>query len=67
MRWFVRLVTPPGGGVLDPFLGSATTGMACALEGHQFIGIEREADYLPIAEGRIQAVMKQPSLFEVGA
>ena len=63
MRWLVRLVTPPGGVVLDPFLGSATTGMACALEGFAFIGIEREDEYLQLAECRIRDVLLQPSLF----
>ncbi len=53
MRWLVRLVTPVGGVVLDPFLGSGTTGMACQFEGRDFIGIEREADYIGIAERRI--------------
>lgn len=53
MRWLVRLVTPPGGTVLDPFLGSGTTGAAAALEGFDFIGIEREAEYVAIAEARI--------------
>ena len=56
MRWLVRLVTPPGGTVLDCFMGSGTTGMACRLEQREFIGIEREADYIPIAERRIAAV-----------
>jgi len=53
MRWLVRLVTPPGGTVLDPFTGSGTTGIAAGLEGFDFIGIEREAEYLAIAEARI--------------
>lgn len=53
MRWLVRLVTPPGGTVLDPFTGSGTTGIAAGLEGFGFIGIEREAEYLAIAEARI--------------
>jgi site-specific DNA-methyltransferase (adenine-specific) len=52
MRWLVRLVTPPGGTVLDPFTGSGTTGAAAALEGFDFIGIEREAEYAAIAEAR---------------
>jgi DNA modification methylase len=56
MRWLVRLVTPPNGVVLDPFMGSGTTGMACRYEHRQFIGIEREADYIAIAERRIAAV-----------
>jgi hypothetical protein len=53
MRWLVRLVTPPGGTVLDPFLGSGTTGCAAVLEGFRFIGIEREETYVKIAEARI--------------
>lgn len=53
MRWLVRLVTPPGGIVLDPFAGSGSTGCAAALEGVEFIGIEREAEYVEIAERRI--------------
>jgi DNA modification methylase len=53
MRWLVRLVTPPGGMVLDPFAGSGTTGIAAALEGHPFTLIEREAAYLPIITARI--------------
>jgi site-specific DNA-methyltransferase (adenine-specific) len=50
MRWLVRLITPPGGVVLDPFLGSGTTGMACRLEQLPFVGIERDAEYLPLAD-----------------
>jgi DNA modification methylase len=53
MRWLCRLVTPPGGLVLDPFTGSGTTGCAAALEGFGFVGIEREAEYVAIAERRI--------------
>lgn len=54
MRWLVRLVTPVGGTVLDPFMGSGSTGKAAMLEGFQFIGCELTADYLPIAIARIQ-------------
>ena len=54
MRWLVRLVTPPGGLVLDPFAGSGTTGLACKAEGFRFLGIEREAQYVEIAEKRMQ-------------
>jgi site-specific DNA-methyltransferase (adenine-specific) len=57
MRWLVRLVTPAGGTVLDPFAGSGTTGMACAFEGFEFIGIEREAEYVAIAERRVASVL----------
>jgi DNA modification methylase len=53
MAYLVRLVTPPNGTILDPFLGSGTTGCAAALEGFDFIGIEREPDYIAIAEARI--------------
>ena len=55
MRWLVRLVTPPGGVVLDPFMGSGSTGKAAVLEGMRFMGIEREAEYLEIARRRIDA------------
>jgi site-specific DNA-methyltransferase (adenine-specific) len=53
MRWLVRLVTPPGGTVLEPFAGSGTTAEACILEGLKCIAIEREADYLPLIVQRI--------------
>lgn len=53
MRWLIRLLTPPGGLVLDPFAGSGSTGAAAMLEGARFLGIEREADYIPIARTRI--------------
>jgi site-specific DNA-methyltransferase (adenine-specific) len=53
MRWLVRLVTPPGGTVLEPFAGSGTTVEACIVEGFHCIAIEREADYLPLIEARI--------------
>jgi hypothetical protein len=53
MRWLVRLVTPPGGLVLDPFAGSGTTGCAAVLEGFDFVGIEREPEYVEIAKARI--------------
>lgn len=56
MRWLVRLVTPINGTVLDPFMGSGTTGMACVAEQRRFIGIEREAAYMEIAKARIMGV-----------
>jgi site-specific DNA-methyltransferase (adenine-specific) len=55
MRYLCRLVTPPGGTVLDPFMGSGSTGKAAVLEGLNFIGIEREAEYVEIAKARIAA------------
>ena len=65
MRYLCRLVTPSGGVVLDPFMGSGSTGKAAMLEGLEFIGIEREAAYHAIAEsriGRAAAAGYQPSL-----
>lgn len=59
MRYLVRLVTPPGGVVLDPFMGSGSTGKAAILEGFNFIGIEREAEYVKIAQARISAVQSK--------
>jgi hypothetical protein len=54
MRWLCRLITPPGGVVLDPFAGSGTTLVAATLEGFDTVGVEAEADYLPIIEGRVR-------------
>lgn len=53
MRWLVTLVTPPGGTVLEPFAGSGTTVEACILEGFHCIAIEREAEYIPLIQARI--------------
>ncbi|HEX5852649.1 MAG TPA: site-specific DNA-methyltransferase [Solirubrobacteraceae bacterium] len=53
MRWLVALVTPPGGVVLDPFTGSATTGIAAIMEDRPFLGVEREARYIDIACARL--------------
>lgn len=53
MRWLVRLVTPPGGLVLEPFAGSGTTAEACIHEHMRCIAIEREADYLPLIVARL--------------
>lgn len=55
MAYLCRLVTPPGGVVLDPFMGSGSTGKAAVREGFDFIGIEREAEYVEIAKSRIFA------------
>ena len=55
MEWLVTLVTPPGGVVLDPFMGSGTTGVAAVRKGFRFVGIEREDEYLAIARARIEA------------
>ncbi len=53
MRYLVRLVTPKNGTVLDPFMGSGSTGKACMLEGFNFVGIEMSEEYLEIAKKRI--------------
>lgn len=53
MRWLIRMITPPGGLVLDPFCGSGSTGVAAVLEGSRFIGVELNADYAEVARGRI--------------
>jgi DNA modification methylase len=60
MRYLCRLVTPPGGTVLDPFMGSGSTGKAALLEGFDFIGIEMDYEYYKIAHARIHAI--QPTL-----
>ena len=68
MRYLCRLVTPPGGIVLDPFMGSGSTGIAALQEDFNFIGIEREPEYLEIARRRItaaQAGVKQLPLLAV--
>jgi DNA modification methylase len=54
MQYLIRLVTPPNGIVLDPFCGSGTTGVACKLEGFQFVGMEQDPEYAKIAEARIK-------------
>jgi len=55
MRYLVKMVTPVGGTVLDPFNGSGTTGIAAKLENFDYIGIEREEEYVKISEARIAA------------
>ena len=59
MRYLCRLVTRPGGLVLDPFVGSGSTGRGAVLEGFRFVGIEREAEYVEIARARIDAAIRQ--------
>jgi hypothetical protein len=56
MSYLINLVTPPGGIVLDPFMGSGSTGVAAIKEGFQFIGCELNPEYLEIAKNRIEAV-----------
>lgn len=59
MQYLCRLVTPPNGIILDPFMGSGSTGKAAMYEGFRFIGIEREAEYIEIARARIEYARKQ--------
>lgn len=59
MRYLVKLVTPPGGTVLEPFAGSGTTLEACLIEGFQVIGIELTEDYLPLITQRISKPIEQ--------
>lgn len=65
MRYLCRLITPPGGTVLAPFMGSGSTGRGAISEGFRFIGIELDPAYARIAEARIRAV--QPGMSFVGA
>ena len=62
MRHLVRLVTPTGGTVLDPFLGSGSTGLAAEMEGFEWVGIEREAEYVAIAEARLNGTQRGMAL-----
>ena len=62
MRWLTRLVSRPGDTILDPFTGSGTTGVACIEEGRDFIGIERESEYVEISRRRIAAASSQERL-----
>ena len=73
MRYLVRLVTPPNGVVLDPFLGSGTTAVAAILEGFEWVGCEMTEDYWPIIEARVEWAQNErntekatPTLFERG-
>ena len=61
MQYLVRLVTPPNGIVLDPFMGSGSTGKACAYEGFDFIGIDQSAEYVEIARARIDFALADKS------
>lgn len=54
MRWLVRLVCPQGGTVLDPFMGSGSTGVACIQEGMRFVGIDKDKHYCDVADQRMR-------------
>ena len=61
--YLIRLVTPPGGIVLDPFLGSGSSGMAAVNGGFGFIGMEKETDYFTLAQSRIRHSKGETGLF----
>ena len=63
MQYLTRLITPKGGTVLDPYMGSGTTGIACKKEGFEFIGVELDEDYFKIAKARIEKLEHQHELF----
>jgi site-specific DNA-methyltransferase (adenine-specific) len=63
MAWLIKLITPPGGTVLDPFMGSGSTGKAAVRLGRSFIGCELDADYYQIAARRIEAERAKHPLF----
>ena len=54
MTYLTKLITPPNGKVLDPFMGSGSTGMACAMQGFDFVGIDMDPDYVEISKARIE-------------
>jgi site-specific DNA-methyltransferase (adenine-specific) len=59
MRWLCRLIVPPGGVVLDPFMGSGSTLKAACLEGMRCVGIEMDAEYFEIAMARVRQAQQQ--------
>lgn len=59
MAWLCKLVTPPGGTVLDPFAGSGSTGLACVREGFGFVGIEQDRSYVAIARRRLKRTARE--------
>jgi len=63
MRYLCRLITPKGGTILDPFMGSGSTGIGAKLENFNFIGIELDEDYFNIAKSRIENYIVQTELF----
>ena len=64
MQYLVRMITPPNGIVLDPFAGSGTTGIACKIDGFEFVGLELSEEYTEIANSRIQSFNEELLLFD---
>jgi DNA modification methylase len=65
MRYLIKLVTPPNGTVLDPFMGSGSTGKAAVRAGFNFVGIEKEQEYMDIAKARIEHEKNKPTQTEL--
>jgi len=61
MEYLIRLITPPGGTVLDPFMGSGSTGVAAVRGGWKFIGMEMEKEYYDISRSRLEDCNEQVS------
>jgi hypothetical protein len=64
MQYLVKMITPPNGIVLDPFCGSGTTGVACKIDGFQFVGLEQDPEYTKIAQARINNYMGNPNDYQ---
>lgn len=64
MQYLVKMITPPNGIVLDPFCGSGTTGVACKIEGLDFVGMEQDPEYYKIAQSRINNYIESPDDYE---
>jgi site-specific DNA-methyltransferase (adenine-specific) len=66
MRYLCKLITPPGGTLLDPFMGSGSTGKAAMYEGFNFVGVEMMPEYMEIAEARIAFAKKDAYEISIG-
>jgi DNA modification methylase len=66
MQYLCRLITPPGGTILDPFMGSGSTGKAAMYEGFNFVGVELMQDHMEIAEARIRFAQKDAHEISIG-
>ena len=64
MQYLVRMITPPNGTVLDPFSGSGTTGVACKIDGFNFVGLELSEEYAKIAQARIDVFVEEKELID---